>query len=142
MAIKITLDDLCNASACWNQLSIFKAEWPYGCVVNEATIRRAIDLNLDVDWAVGNLASLDLQDKYYTIRTQAKDTFRQEIRKVETEYNEAIKSAKPPGKQALRLARVTYIKAIDLARQHYKESRARVLIATFTDPAQKEEEVI
>jgi len=48
----ITADWLCRKGACTDtpQLAVFAAEWPDGAPVTQATLRRARELHLDLEW--------------------------------------------------------------------------------------------
>lgn len=49
----ITVRQLRKAGACdaCADVDVFKAEWPDGCQVNQANVRRALALGLNVLWA-------------------------------------------------------------------------------------------
>lgn len=48
--MKITAKSLRDEGASCYQVTRFAAEWPEGCEVTEATLLRAAELHLDLDW--------------------------------------------------------------------------------------------
>ncbi|RPI60477.1 MAG: hypothetical protein EHM48_07185, partial [Planctomycetaceae bacterium] len=73
--MKITATMLRKAEACSEQVDIFREEWPRGCVVNEANIRRALELELDVWWVVEYLFSRIAKDAFREKCTNIDETW-------------------------------------------------------------------
>ena len=48
--MRLTAAMLREHHACEEQVVIFAAEWPAGCEITEATLFRALELGLDIDW--------------------------------------------------------------------------------------------
>ena len=62
--MKITPKMLQNAKACTSQYDVFVKEWPKGCLVNKKNLSRAIELLLDLSWAVQKLLSHTQREVY------------------------------------------------------------------------------
>lgn len=57
----ITAKQLRKLGACKQQVAIFAREWPNGCEVTLVTVLRALELGLDLDWAVDQFFSRSAQ---------------------------------------------------------------------------------
>jgi len=48
--MRVTTEDLRMLNACGDQVETFADEWPNGVEVTGDSLRRAVDLGLDIDW--------------------------------------------------------------------------------------------
>ena len=62
--MKITAKKLRKLKACKEQVEIFEKEWPQGCRVTLKACRRAVELGLDLNWAVGHILSAPARAAY------------------------------------------------------------------------------
>lgn len=62
--MKVTAEMLRRVYACGRQLVIFKAVWPKGMVINEANLRLAIKLDLDIQGGTWRLLSGVVHDQF------------------------------------------------------------------------------
>jgi hypothetical protein len=81
-AMRITEKYLQKLGACPAQVEVFAAEWPKGCEISRKTLRRAIELDLDISW----LARKVMKGEDWKVCTEARET-------AWKAYEEAIETA-------------------------------------------------
>ena len=74
--MKFTLEMLESSAVCSEQqVAIFRAEWPEGVEVTLEAIARALELGLDVGWAVNMFANAPARATYRAALATAKATY-------------------------------------------------------------------
>ena len=66
--MKISLEWLQARDACRDQVEIFAREWPKGVVVSLKVLKRAAELQLDIDWFAGRVLRTPLYADYQAKR--------------------------------------------------------------------------
>jgi hypothetical protein len=61
---RITVTWLRRRSACEDQISIFKGEWPQGAILSRENLLRAAELGLDLDWLAQEILNAPLWEAY------------------------------------------------------------------------------
>jgi ABC-type oligopeptide transport system substrate-binding subunit len=110
----ITLKLLKDKRACARQCEIFATEWPDGCTISLATVRKALSLKLDLDWAATNLLNNSTLKVYNEAVATAWRTYDEARATAERTYNEARATALKTYNEAVSKA---FVKA---ARVHDK----------------------
>ena len=64
LPLMITAEALLQRVACETQVAVFRREWPDGCEVTEATLLRAAQLGLDLNWFARRFLPGSLWEEY------------------------------------------------------------------------------
>ena len=87
----ITASMLVRARACHDQLVLFRKTFPRGCRVTISNVQKALNVGLDVDWAVDNFASPRAWDAYKAAVKPHRDAFNAAIKPLWDAYKAATK---------------------------------------------------
>lgn len=85
MIKRVTALMLRGKGACEDQEAIFQMEWPKGAPVNKATILRAVELRLDVEWAADRFLEAQARDEYKMAIAQAWEKSWEEYRRAKAQ---------------------------------------------------------
>lgn len=88
---RLTSGLLLEHGACRDQVAKFKIEWPDGCDVTEATVARAVELKLDLQWAAQNLLPQLTLDAYRAAVQPAKIVYLAAVKPASDAYYAAVK---------------------------------------------------
>lgn len=145
---KITSRMLQYRDACSEQVDLFKAVFPTGLEVNRQNILRAVEVGLDLVWAINFFLSdrnLDRWDEYFLLQKEARDaailTIRKRFTRTVNEFNTALHkavSANPEDydrhrqfsqnqEQIMDRVRTVRDREIDAANAAFDQARAKLL---------------
>ena len=88
----VTAQTLRDASACRPQVDIFELEWPNGTEVNRASLERAVELGLSLNWFASYFLSATGEESYYPAEQAARKGMHREDFSIEA-YFQAIVTA-------------------------------------------------
>lgn len=107
----VTLEWLEEQGACEKQRLIFEQEWGASVELSLASLKRAVELELDLDWLAEYLLSASALAAYNEATASATADYDEAIAPGRKAYNEAIASAREAYKEATASAREAYNEA-------------------------------
>ena len=108
-------------NACDSQVDIFAAEWPEGVDITEEVLRRALALDLNLDWAAWHLLPEPARKAYEEATAPARKA-----------YEEAKAPAWKAYEEARDLAWKAYEEAKASAWKAYEEAKIAAFLAAAT----------
>jgi hypothetical protein len=82
--MRITVEQLCEANACSEQVEVFAKEWPDGIEVTQDSVDRAVELDLDIGWLAVTILPTGIWTLY---QARSMPHWREYTRKLESIYN-------------------------------------------------------
>ena len=107
--MKITSNLLKAKNAYSGQVDVFETEWPGGCEITLENCKRAVDLNLDLNWAAKHLLPAPAWQAYQEVEAPAWQAYQevevpawQAYQEVEVPVWQAYQEVEVPAWQAYR----------------------------------------
>jgi hypothetical protein len=76
--------------ACAKQLGLVKAEWPGGIPLTQEAVKRAVELELDIDWLASNLLRPVTYAEYAQVREKADAEYEKAEQSAYAKYEKVI----------------------------------------------------
>ena len=91
--MRVTAKLLRKHHACEEQVEIFEAEWQDGVKITEASLRRAVELKLDIDWFAQHFLPASAWKTYDEATAPAQKTYNEATAVAWKTYDEATAPA-------------------------------------------------